>query len=72
MLTLWLGQYHKLYFFSYLTWDRTVNLTSIDINWEEPTLSYVANRSTNYPQTYNLIEIPKLGTVSLLDLDTGN
>jgi hypothetical protein len=44
----------------------TVNLTAIDIDWREPTLSYVANRSTNYPHTYNLIEIPKLGTVSVI------
>jgi FtsP/CotA-like multicopper oxidase with cupredoxin domain len=43
----------------------TVNLTSIDINWEDPTLMYVMNKDTDYPKTYNLIEIPNEGTVSL-------
>src|ERR1700761_1960802 len=42
----------------------TVNLTSIDINWEDPTLQYVMNKDINYPKTYNLIEIPNEGTVS--------
>lgn len=41
-----------------------VNLTAIDINWQKPTLTYVATGDTNYPVVDNLIEIPNEGTVS--------
>ena len=43
-----------------------VNLTAMDINWEKPTLSYVAAGDTNYPVVDNLIELPTEGIVSLL------
>ncbi|KAK3210383.1 hypothetical protein GRF29_44g2571027 [Pseudopithomyces chartarum] len=36
----------------------SVNLTAIDINWDVPTLQYVADKNTDYPATYNLIELP--------------
>lgn len=42
----------------------TVDLTAIAVDWSEPTLQYVINRNTNYPKTYNMIEIPNQGTVS--------
>lgn len=35
-----------------------VNLTAIDIDWEKPTLEYVATGNTSYPQVYNLIALP--------------
>merc|ERR1712071_203182 len=35
-----------------------VNVTAIDIDWEDPTLQYVANGNTSYPKVYNLIELP--------------
>ena len=42
-----------------------INLTAIDIAWDKPTLEYVFTGNTSYPQTYNLIEIPNEGIVSL-------
>lgn len=36
-----------------------INMTAIDIDWEKPTLQYVKNGSTNYPSSYNLVEIPQ-------------
>lgn len=41
----------------------TVDLTTITVNWEDPTLQYVIDRKTDYPSSYNLIEIPEEGTV---------
>ncbi|KAF2137677.1 multicopper oxidase [Aplosporella prunicola CBS 121167] len=38
-----------------------VNLTAIDIAWEQPTLQLVADGKSDFPQTYNLIEIPQQG-----------
>ncbi|KAF2089562.1 multicopper oxidase [Saccharata proteae CBS 121410] len=38
-----------------------VNMTAIDIDWEKPTLQYVIDGNTSYPQTYNLIELPTEG-----------
>lgn len=35
-----------------------VNLTAMDINWEQPTLQYVMDKNTTYPSVYNLIELP--------------
>ncbi|KAF1808399.1 laccase [Eremomyces bilateralis CBS 781.70] len=35
-----------------------VNMTAIDIQWEKPTLQYLIDGNTNYPQVSNLIEIP--------------
>jgi FtsP/CotA-like multicopper oxidase with cupredoxin domain len=35
-----------------------VNLTAIDIDWEDPTLEYVVTGNTSYPSVYNLIELP--------------
>ncbi|KAK0664932.1 Laccase-3 [Lasiodiplodia hormozganensis] len=35
-----------------------VNMTSIDVDWEKPTLQYVIDKNTSYPQSYNLIELP--------------
>jgi FtsP/CotA-like multicopper oxidase with cupredoxin domain len=35
-----------------------INLTAIDINWEKPTLQYVIDKNTTYPQVYNLVELP--------------
>ena len=43
----------------------SVNLTAIDINWDKPTLQYVANKDTNYPATYNLIELPTANIVRI-------
>ncbi|KAF1991807.1 multicopper oxidase [Aulographum hederae CBS 113979] len=39
-----------------------INLTAIDIDWRKPTLQYVIDGNTSYPQVYNLIEIPTPGT----------
>ncbi|KAF2706997.1 multicopper oxidase [Pleomassaria siparia CBS 279.74] len=38
-----------------------VNLTAINVNWDKPTLQYVADKNTSYPTTYNLIELPNEG-----------
>jgi FtsP/CotA-like multicopper oxidase with cupredoxin domain len=38
-----------------------INLTAIDIDWEDPTLQYVVNGNTSYPAVYNLIELPVEG-----------
>ena len=38
-----------------------VNLTGIDIDWENPTLEYVVTGNNSYPQVYNLIELPTEG-----------
>ncbi|KAB8337263.1 hypothetical protein FH972_021565 [Carpinus fangiana] len=38
-----------------------VNMSAIDVQWEIPTLNYVATGNMSYPQTENLIEIPKQG-----------
>jgi FtsP/CotA-like multicopper oxidase with cupredoxin domain len=46
----------------------TVDLTTIQVNWEDPTLQYVINKNTDYPTSYNLIEIPNEGTVRLSDV----
>jgi FtsP/CotA-like multicopper oxidase with cupredoxin domain len=35
-----------------------INLTAIDIDWEKPTLQYVIDKNTTYPQVYSLIELP--------------
>ena len=39
-----------------------VNLTAIDVDWEMPTLEYVATGNTSYPQDLNLIELPTADT----------
>ncbi|KAL2350173.1 putative multicopper oxidase, type 1 [Cryomyces antarcticus] len=41
-----------------------INTTSINIQWDNPTLSYVASGNTSYPTVYNLIELPTAGIVS--------
>ncbi|CAI6316674.1 unnamed protein product [Periconia digitata] len=41
-----------------------VNLSAINVEWEKPTLQYVKDKNTNYPSTFNLIEIPKENTWS--------
>ncbi|KAK5148967.1 hypothetical protein LTR04_000259, partial [Oleoguttula sp. CCFEE 6159] len=38
-----------------------INTTSINIQWDNPTLSYVASGNTSYPTVYNLIELPTAG-----------
>ncbi|KAL0256444.1 laccase, multicopper oxidase, benzenediol:oxygen oxidorectuctase [Diplodia seriata] len=38
-----------------------INMTAIDIDWEKPTLQYVIDKNTSYPQVYNLIELPNEG-----------
>ena len=40
-----------------------INLTAMNVNWEKPTLSYVATGDTNYPVVDNLIELPTEGIV---------
>ncbi|KAF2449303.1 multicopper oxidase [Karstenula rhodostoma CBS 690.94] len=39
----------------------SVNLTAINVEWQDPTLEYVATKNTSYPSAYNLIELPKEG-----------
>ncbi|KAF2674276.1 laccase [Microthyrium microscopicum] len=39
----------------------TVNLTAINIDWEQPTLAYIGNKSTDYPTTYNVLSLPTEG-----------
>jgi FtsP/CotA-like multicopper oxidase with cupredoxin domain len=41
-----------------------VNLTGIDVKWEDPTTKYVKEGRTDYPSTFNLISLPKEGIVS--------
>jgi len=43
----------------------SVNLTAIDVTWEKPTLQYIADKNTNYPSAFNLIEFPRGNTVCL-------
>ncbi|KAF1952506.1 hypothetical protein CC80DRAFT_422174 [Byssothecium circinans] len=38
-----------------------VNLSAIDVTWEKPTTQYVKDGNTNYPSTFNLIELPTEG-----------
>lgn len=38
-----------------------VNMTGINIAWDMPTLSYVYQGNTTYPETYNLISLPNEG-----------
>ena len=52
-----------------VTWG--VNLTAIDVDWEEPTYSYVINRNTSYPSTLNLIQLTPQNIVSNV-IDCGN
>lgn len=40
-----------------------VNFTAIDVNWENPILSYVLNHNTSYPPSENLIELVNDGIV---------
>lgn len=42
-----------------------VNMSSIDIDWQTPTLSYVKRGLTDYPVSYNLIHVTHQSTVSL-------
>ncbi|PSN60896.1 putative multicopper oxidase, type 1 [Corynespora cassiicola Philippines] len=41
-----------------------INLTAINVDWDEPTLQYVADKNTSYPRVFNLIEIPNQNTWS--------
>jgi FtsP/CotA-like multicopper oxidase with cupredoxin domain len=41
----------------------SINLTAMDVQWQSPTLEYVATKNTSYPSAYNLIELPKQGIV---------
>lgn len=43
----------------------SVNMTAMDINWSQPTLSYVAEKNTSYPTTYNLLELPTANIVRI-------
>jgi len=47
----------------------TVNLTAMDIEWDAPTLEYVADKKTDYPSAYNIIELPKANIVGIFDAD---
>lgn len=40
---------------SIVTW--ALNFTAIDVQWNDPTLSYVINNDNNFPVTENLIEL---------------
>jgi FtsP/CotA-like multicopper oxidase with cupredoxin domain len=42
-----------------------VNTSAIDVDWEKPTLQYVLDKNTDYPQVSNLIELPTENIVSL-------
>lgn len=41
-----------------------VNGSMINIDWQDPTLSYVASGNTTYPDDLNLIQLPTANTVS--------
>lgn len=41
-----------------------VNLSSINVDWEKPIMSYILAGDTNYPSTENLIELPTSNIVS--------
>jgi len=43
----------------------TINSSAIDVDWENPTLSYVKSGNTSYPPNLNLIQLPTAETVSL-------
>ncbi|KAJ0333008.1 hypothetical protein COL5a_001738 [Colletotrichum fioriniae] len=48
-----------------------VNGQNMDINWDQPTLSYLAKNSTDYPDNYNVFEVPADNAVSSpVPLDT--
>ncbi|KAF6828446.1 multicopper oxidase [Colletotrichum plurivorum] len=36
-----------------------VNGQNMDIDWDEPTLSYIAKNNDSYPKQYNVFEVPK-------------
>ena len=41
-----------------------LNLTSMRVDWEMPTLEYVATGNTSYPLELDIVQIPNEGTVS--------
>jgi hypothetical protein len=47
---------------SVVQWN--VNGSVIDVDWEDPTLSYVESGNTTYPEDLNLIQLPTANTVS--------
>jgi hypothetical protein len=47
---------------SMVQWN--VNGSMINVDWEDPTLSYVASGNTTYPDDLNLIQLPTANTVS--------
>jgi hypothetical protein len=48
---------------SVVQWN--VNGSMINVDWQDPTLSYVAAGNTTYPADLNLIQLPEANTVSL-------
>lgn len=46
----------------------SINFTAINVEWQDPTLEYVATKNTSYPSAYNLIELPKADIVSYVSL----
>ena len=42
-----------------------VNGSMINVDWEDPTLSYVASGNTTYPDNLNLIQLPTANTVNM-------
>lgn len=53
---------------SIVTWG--INLTAIDVDWEDPTYSYVINHNTSYPSTENLIQISENIVSNLIEYET--
>ena len=45
-----------------------VNMSAMDVEWDKPTLQYVIEGNTSYPERANLIEIPNSATVSYVVL----
>ena len=41
-----------------------INATSIDVNWDMPTLEYVAKQNNSLPPDYSIIQLPNGNQVS--------
>lgn len=49
----------------------SINDSAINVDWEFPTLSYVANGNTSYPEDLNILQLPTANTASppIFDID---
>jgi FtsP/CotA-like multicopper oxidase with cupredoxin domain len=58
--------------FSTLEWNGQqrvfwrINNQPMNVTWDEPTLEYIAKNNTNFPQRYNLFQVPQANQVRTL------